>query len=550
VRFWPAALVASLLACQHATPVPMRPLAADAYSHYLAGQLAAYRGDWATAATELTAAAVAAPDQPVVVVELARALAKAQRQPEALAVLAKARDVWPDHPEVWLASGDLLGDTDKPSAIRAYSRAMELEPDDEHAYLGLEKLQVDDAIAAERTLRALIAHVPASVDGHYHLAQRLRLAGDDQGAMAELRLVLEHDPDQIDARLDLARLLRIRGKLDEAVMQTRSAFDRAGQPLDISEELFWLLCEVDDKQGAIDLLTLLDDDHSDIDALAIVERFDIGLGRLAEAKGVVGRIAAMDAGAGVIARAELESATGELGGNGEPVAVATALSVADGSPRFVAARKIAGDALVAAGKPQRALEVVAPARVAKPDDIELAFVAAVATADSGGSPAQAEALIAGNDLSHQLAQARLADHVHDSRGALATLIPLVRAHPRNVTALNLAGYLLADAKQHLDDAEAYLKTARELQPGDPAILDSWGWLQLQRGRTREAIKALDHAQRFAPREPEILLHLATAWAADNVPKTAADLLAKAVALHPPADVQRRIDDLRKGLVIR
>jgi tetratricopeptide (TPR) repeat protein len=547
VRFWPVALL--VVAC-HAKAVPMRPLTPDAYSHYLAGQLAAYRGDWTTAADELTAAATAAPDQPVFVVELARALAKAKREPEAIAVLAKARDVWPDHPEVWLASGDLLGDSDKAGAIRAYSRAISLEPDDEHAYLGLEKLQADDAIAAERTLRALIVHVPASVDGHYHLAQRLRLAGDDSGAMAELRVVLEHDPDQIDARLDLARLLRIHGKLDDAVMQTRSAFDRAGQPLDVSEELFWLLCEADDKQGAIDLLTLLDDDHSDVDALAMVERFDIGLGRLPEAKAVVGRIAAMDASAGVIARAELESATGELGGNGEPAAVATALSVPDGSPRFIAARLIAADALVTAGKPQRALEVVAPARAAKPDDAELAFVAAVATADSGGSPVQAETLVAGTDLAHQLAQARLADHVHDSKGALATLIPIVRAHPRNVTALNLAGYLLADSKQHLDDAEAYLKTARELQPGDPAILDSWGWLQLQRGRTREAIKALDHAQRFAPREPEILLHLATAWAADNVPKTAAELLAKAVALHPPADVQRRIDDLRKGLVIR
>jgi predicted Zn-dependent protease len=543
------AVIVVLAACHHATPIPMAPLARDAYAHYLAGQLAGYRDDWTTAASELAEAAAAAPDQPVIVVALARALSKAKRDPDALAVLARARETWPDHPEVWLASGDLLGDTDRAGAIAAYERAIELEPDAEHAYLGLEKLQASDPIAAERTLRALIAHVPGSVDGHYHLAQRLRLAGDEPGAIAELHLVLEHDPDQIDARLDLARLLRIRGKLDEAVQQTRSAFDRAGQPLDIAEELIWLLCEADDRQGAIDLLTLLDDDRSDVDALAMVERFDIELGRLPEARAVVARIAALDPEAGTISRAELESATGDLASNGEPLAVATALAVPDGSPKFIAARRIAGDALVTVGKPQRALEVVAPAREAKPEDLELAFVAAVATADAG-SPAQAEALLAGNDVAHQLAQARLADHVHDTKGALATLVPLVRAHPRNVTALNLAGYLLADSRQQLDAAEAYLKTARELQPGDPAILDSWGWLLLQRGRTREAIRALDHAQRFAPREPEILLHLATAWAADHVPKTAAELLARAVALHPPAEVQKRIDDLRKALVIR
>jgi tetratricopeptide (TPR) repeat protein len=549
-RAWLVAFgVAFGVSCHHAAPETMHPLAPAAYSHYLAGQLAEYRDDWATAANELAEAAAAAPDQPVFAVELARALDKAKRTNDALAVLAKARETWPDHSAVWLASGDLIADSDRAGAIAAYQRAIVLQPDDEHAYLGLEKLEGTDAIAAERTLRALIAHVPGSVDGHYHLAQRLRLGGDEAGAMAELRLVLERDPDQIDARLDLARLLRLHGKLDDSIAQTRSAFDRAGQPLDIAEELFWLLCEADDKQGAIDLLTLLDDDRSDVDALAMVERFDIELGRLVEAREVVGRIAAIDPEASTLARAELENATGDLGSNGEPLAVATALTVPPSSQKFVSARRIAGDALVSAGKPQRALEVIAPARQLKPDDLELAFVAAVATADAG-SPRQAETLVAGTDVPHLLAQARLADHVHDTKGALATLVPLVRAHPRNVTALNLAGYLLADSKQRLDDAEAYLKAARELSPGDPAILDSWGWLLLQRGRTREAIRALDHAQRFAPREPEILLHLATAWAADHVPKTAADLLSRAVALHPTAEVQKRIDDLRKELVIR
>jgi cytochrome c-type biogenesis protein CcmH/NrfG len=73
---------------------------------------------------------------------------------------------------------------------------------------------------------------------------------------------------------------------------------------------------------------------------------------------------------------------------------------------------------------------------------------------------------------------------------------------------------------------------------------------LQSGRTRDAIRALDRASRFAPREPEILLHLATAWVADKQPKTAAELLDKAAALRPVPDVQRRIDALRKVLVVK
>src|SRR5437899_856358 len=82
-------------------------------------------------------------------------------------------------------------------------------PDDERAYLGLAKLQTPDA--AEATLRILIAHVPASVDGHYRLAVRLAMRGELASSTRELRAVLERDPDHIDARLDLARALRRQG---------------------------------------------------------------------------------------------------------------------------------------------------------------------------------------------------------------------------------------------------------------------------------------------------------------------------------------------------
>ena len=364
--------------------------------------------------------------------------------------------------------------------------------------------------------------------------------------------MLEHDPDHIDARLDLARNLRRLGNLADAIVQTRGAFDRAGQPLDIAEELYWLLCEADDRQGAIDLLTLLDDDRSDAEALATIVRLDLGLGRITEARAILPRISAQDAEAGTIVSAEIDLVTGDLDmDTNEPFAAYTAQTIPETSPHFANARRIAGAAMLAGDLPKRALEVVEPARRAKPTDPDLALVAATALADTG-SPADARKLLrdAGDSDELQLARARLEDHLHDATAALAILEPFLRAHPHNVTALNLAGYMLADHKLRLDDAERYLHHARELAPGDPAILDSWGWLQFRRGRTRDAIRALDHATRFAPREPEILLHLATVWAADHDPKTALDLLTTATQLHPPKEVAGRIDALRATLVIR
>jgi len=531
----------------------MRPLSRDAYSHYLAGRFAMYGEDYATAVTELAAAAAAAPDQPSIAIEQARALAKAKRVPEARTVLANARLTWPEHSQVWLASGELLEKEAPDEAAGAYRKAIDLDANDERAYLGLARIELarNDGKAAEATLKELVAKVPGSVDGHYRLAQRLALASDLPGSVAQLRSVLELDPDHIDARLDLARTLRRLGKLDEAISQTRSAFDRSAQPLDIADELFWLLCEADDMQGAIDLLTLLDDDRSDVDALGTVLRLDLQLGRVTSALDVQTRLAAQDAEAGAIALAEIHVVTNERDTNGGPRSVEDVAAIPETSPRFAFARRVAASALLAANLPKRALEQLEPARRAKPKDLELAYLAAIASADAG-AVADGRALVAslGASPEAQLVRARFEDHLHDSDAALRILLPLIKLRPHDATSLNLAGYLLADRNQQLDDAQAMLTQARELSPGDPAVLDSWGWLQLQRKHTRDAIRALDKASRYAPREPEIVLHLATAWAADHQPKTAARLLDQAEGLHPQPDVKARIDKLRSSLVIK
>jgi len=529
------AVITLVVAC-HRTPRPVSiaPLPRGAYAHYLAGKHALYRDDTDTAARELQAAAAAAPDQPMIVVELARAFAKLKRDAAARDVLTAARKKWPDHAQVWLASGEVLEQATKyGDAIGAYRRAIELEPTEERAYVGLARTQLlaHDGDAAERTLRTLVKQVPDSVEGHYRLAQRLDQRGDRNAATAELRAVLEREPDHLDARLDLARMLRRMGKLAEAVEQTRSAFDRAGQPMDIAEELFWVLCEADDRQGAIDLLTLLDDDRSDADALASVAQFQRMLGRTPESRLVAEHIKVMDADLGTIVHALTDLAEGIT-----LPAAARALTVPPTSPRFAEARRVAVVALLQAGEPRRALDAML--KRSEPDWVYLEARVRVAL---GETPVVAKL--------EPFLQARIAVEARDSKRALAILEPELKKKPDNVALLNLAGYLLVERHERLPDAERYLAHARDLQPGDPQILDSWGWLLLQRGRVRDAIRALDRAYRFAPREPEILLHLAAAWAADRAPKYAVELLDRAAKLGPTPDVAARIHALRAKLVL-
>jgi len=541
------AVALGVAACGRPAPVaPQPPLPREVYARYLEGKLAGYRTDWPAAADALARAAAAAPDQPMIAVELARAQVKAKRAAAAIATLAAARERWPGHPQVWLVSGELLAERDPPLASAAYLRAIQLQPDDERAYLGLAKLQRD--AAAEATLRILIAHVPASIEGHYRLAVRLAARRELAAATRELRAVLERDPDHIDARVDLARALRRQGQLAPAIVETRSAFDRSGQALDLAEELFWLLCEADDRDGALDLLTLLDDDRSDADALAVLARLDRGLGRLVEARAITARITALDPEAGAIARAEVELAAGDR----DAVVIAVA-AIAEPSKRIDDARRLVAEAQLAAGDPAAALAALGPT----PASLDGALVAAFALADlrrvgearallapfaATGEPAAREAAL--------VAQARLAERAGDPPGALAILEPVLRARPDLLVALNLAGYLLADTGRRLVDAERYLRRARELAPGDPAVLDSWGWLLLRRGEARAAIRALDHAARYAPLEPELLAHLAAAWAADGAPRTALGVLDRADSLRPSPAVQRRIAAIRREVAAR
>jgi tetratricopeptide (TPR) repeat protein len=519
---------------------PLPPMTHQAYAYYLDGKLAAYRSDWPAAADALALALEAAPDQPMIAVELARVQAKAKREAAAADTLAAARKKWPQHAQVWLMSGDLMSTAKRAEAIKAYRRAIELAPDDERGYLGLAKLESDSE--SEAVLKQLVERIPDSVDGHYRLALHHAKRNELPTAIKELRAVIERDPDHIDARLDLARALRRTGHIDQAIEQTRSAFDRAGQALDIAEELYWLLCEADDKTAAIDLLTLLDDDRSDVEALAAIARLSMGLGRIGEARSIAARIAAMDPDAGVLVHADVDGLADV------PGTVKKLLAIAPDSPRYGDARRVAGDLLLAAGDPQGAAAAIAPAREQTPKDIDLALVAAYARADAGDA-AGARAVLArlGDGLPQQLARARLEDRLRSPATALAILEPLIARHPDSTTALNLAGYILTDRGERLADAEKWLARARDLSPGDPAILDSWGWLRLKQGKRREAVKLLDKAARFSPNEPEILVHLAAAWAADGAPRTASEVLDRAASLHPSPTVQVRIAALRAQL---
>ncbi len=91
-------------------------------------------------------------------------------------------------------------------------------------------------------------------------------------------------------------------------------------------------------------------------------------------------------------------------------------------------------------------------------------------------------LLYGRGLTY--AQAGDIDHaVQDFRRVLTI-------KPDDIDASNALGYTLADANRDLPEAERLIAIARKAKPDDPAIADSWGWLQYRMGRLEQAVTTL------------------------------------------------------------
>jgi tetratricopeptide (TPR) repeat protein len=83
---------------------------------------------------------------------------------------------------------------------------------------------------------------------------------------------------------------------------------------------------------------------------------------------------------------------------------------------------------------------------------------------------------------------------------------LLKIKPGDVDASNALGYTLADANRDLPEAERLIRAARAAKPDDPAIADSWGWLQYRKGNLEQAAQTLRNAW-LARKDADVGVHL-------------------------------------------
>lgn len=118
---------------------------------------------------------------------------------------------------------------------------------------------------------------------------------------------------------------------------------------------------------------------------------------------------------------------------------------------------------------------------------------------------------------------------------------ILRTEPNNPDALNALGYTLADLNitERLEEARNLIERAYEVDPDNPAIMDSLGWVYFRLGKLDDALAWLESAYSRLP-DQEVSAHLAEVLHALGRSDEARQAIARAMRR---ADHHPQIDEL-------
>jgi tetratricopeptide (TPR) repeat protein len=142
----------------------------------------------------------------------------------------------------------------------------------------------------------------------------------------------------------------------------------------------------------------------------------------------------------------------------------------------------------------------------------------------------------------ELAQAGIEERRGEWRRALQIVEKLLGREPRNVEALNFAGFVAADHNFDLPRATLRLQAAVALAPGSGSVIDSLGWAYYRTGDLTRAAMFLEEAGRLEPADPEILEHLGDLYARRQQRELALETYRRALAKSPPDKLARELAD--------
>ncbi len=128
-------------------------------------------------------------------------------------------------------------------------------------------------------------------------------------------------------------------------------------------------------------------------------------------------------------------------------------------------------------------------------------------------------------------RALVAEHLGKLDVMELDLKKILAKEANNAEALNALGYTLLSDDKRYHEAEKYLQRAIKLQPNEPAIMDSFGWLQFKLGNYSQAAKYLQAAYE-KQNSGEIAAHLCEVLWTMNKKEDAQKLFDEALKVAP------------------
>lgn len=141
--------------------------------------------------------------------------------------------------------------------------------------------------------------------------------------------------------------------------------------------------------------------------------------------------------------------------------------------------------------------------------------------------------------------AMLAERLDDVKTAEFHLKKAIEIDPRFANAYNSLGYTLLERTKRIREAEKYINQAYALEPKNPYILDSKGWLAFKQKKYKQAIGYLQEALELQ-KELDIYLHLTEVYWQQGNKQKAVETLDNAGKIWPQAP---EIETLKKRLKI-
>ncbi|EZI27441.1 tetratricopeptide repeat protein [Pseudomonas extremaustralis] len=201
------------------------------------------------------------------------------------------------------------------------------------------------------------------------------------------------------------------------------------------------------------------------------------------------------------------------------------------------------DILMSNGRTDEAEKRLAAARDAEPDyAIQLYLIQAeTLSANNQGERAwkvlQQALLQFPDDLNLLYTRAMQAEKRNDLAQMEKDLRLIIKRDPDNAMALNALGYTLSDRTTRYDEAKVLIEQAHKLNPEDPAVLDSLGWVNYRLGNLDEAERLLRMALERFP-DQEVAAHLGEVLWVNGKQREARQIWEKFLKEQPESPILR------------